>query len=441
MKWEGKFKFVALFWLALLACSGLVHADDNKREIGLSWQAAPNGDRYDVEVSPSEKMTPIVASSRLRTVELVVRLGPGTYFFHVRPVDKSGKTANWYAMQKFVVPDAGVDLKAPDDKHSYDKKLDGGGILFQWSGGKETPIVEVRGRDGRLLKTPARGASYLWIPPGPGTYWWRVGFQDRVRTDWSPFRVVKVEEGAFSDKSGVPAVKKSAPPEWWLIARVAQAADAYNGADYSKNFDSATGAGIIAVVSAELRWRARRDPTANWLLSGGLDFEAIRETVNTHDYYLPRIYGRVFYTGGTGQWRTGPFLQLGAGDHGIFIVSGDNVPIEGRVFRESVGPGYVAVYNTSPNTYLSALLCVRYDLGASTTLVPPGQISGGLGYEAGFGVSVGLTPTTIIEARLRWIAESDNWTTLNPAPAAPVGALSGQSNNYLILDAGIGFKF
>jgi hypothetical protein len=60
-----------------------------------------------------------------------------------------------------------------------------------------------------------------------------------------------------------------------------------------------------------------------------------------------------------------------------------------------------------------------------------------MGWEVGFGAVLQLSPTLMIEGRLRGLREAYAW---KPTSASAAGD-SSQTNTFIILDLGLGYRF
>ena len=226
---------------------------------------------------------------------------------------------------------------------------------------------------------------------------------------------------------------QGAPSEFWLIGRVAESVVAYAFDDPDLK-NKASGAAVVGFISAEGRYRRGRRPSEKYTLSGSVNFEMIRQTVLGTDFNLPRGYARGFYTMGEENLRFGPFLQLQAGKSGIFEVVNETTAKKFTVMRYGFAIGGVGVLRSTQTVALSARGLIRMDFGGSDPQLPNPLVAS-IGYELGFGVVVGLTPRIMLEGRLRNLQESYAWK-----PAVGGSTNSTNSNSFILLDVGVGYK-
>jgi hypothetical protein len=235
-------------------------------------------------------------------------------------------------------------------------------------------------------------------------------------------------------------------PEWSLLTRVAQAVAAYNSFDpdtidpeSGNRGQTGSGAALVAFFSSELRWRGGKEAGQKWTLSGSLNFEMIRQIVLGETFFLPRGYARLFYAKEEGRWRIGPFFQIQGGSSGMFVAQDTTLAKIATLTQFGAGVGGVAVWRPSQGLGLSALALLRYDSGGSpnysskSTGTFPSDISGGISWEAGFGVVTGLSERWYFEGRLRGLQESKKWTG-----TFGQGSLT---DTYIIIDVGLGYRF
>ena len=99
-----------------------------------------------------------------------------------------------------------------------------------------------------------------------------------------------------------------------------------------------------------------------------------------------------------------------------------------------IGAGAVVVYQAGESMYFSGLVLGRYDMGGSDATIPS-ALNGNLGFEAGFGVVIGMTQNLFFEGRLRAQQESYSWAATNGT------GNSSFSQTFIILDIGLGYHF
>ncbi len=86
---------------------------------------------------------------------------------------------------------------------------------------------------------------------------------------------------------------------------------------------------------------------------------------------------------------------------------------------------------------------LRYDFGGNPlaiTNADPTSIQNALGFEAGFGIVLGLSNNFLLEGRLRAQSEDLRWMPTRSLTGADPTE-SSFSTTYFILDVGVGFKF
>jgi hypothetical protein len=439
--------------LILLLASALTawpaRAEEGKRKVKMAWRETENAVKYDVELAESADMDPLLERRNFSGTEGSFQLRPGTYYFRVRGVDKSDAPGPWSEVQGFVVNPSAPRLVTPEDGKVFGKKLPEDGIELGWKAGIRGSEykLQIDDKRGSVLMRTVRGTEISWMPEVPGTYKWRVGFSTATGDEWSKFRSFTVGKSAVQrDPASVPEAPARSgaefdgkddlnrKSEWWGIARLAQAVVAYNGQDQDLGTHS-SGAELVGMYSAELRWRGGRTPASDWTYSGSLNLEIVHQSVLGTSFTLPRGYLRAFYAKESGRWRTGPFLQVGAGQSGIFLVEDPTHARRATVTRQGAGFGGVAVYRPAATLALSALAVVREDFGGNSPQLP-NPLNPNLAYEAGFGVVVNVSPRAMLEGRLRLLEESFSWQPL----MAGAGA-SSMSNTFVIFDVGVGFRF
>jgi hypothetical protein len=440
------------FLIVLTALSGVGAearaADEGARKVKIAWREVENAVKYDFELSRVPEMDPVIEKKEYKDLEAALQLKPGTYYFRVRGIDKADSPGPWSEVQAFAVNPAPPKLLQPDEGKVFAELLTGDGIRLKWKAGFKGSeyLFQLEDRSGSIVKRGVRGTEFAWMPQEPGEYRWRVGFETPTGEEWSKYRSFTVDKKAVPSRvtasplmAGDVAVdmddeSEARPAEWSMIGRIAQSIVAYTVDDKDLNNNS-SGAALVGLVSAELRWRGPRAAGQKWTWSGSANFEMIRQIVLGTEFLMPRGYVRGFYGQETGRWRLGPFLQVHAGESGIFIVDGSTSARKAKVGRVGGALGMVAVYRPAGGLALSALGLVRMDTGGGDAVLP-NPLSSSMGFEAGFGTVFFLSPRMLLEGRLRALSESYKWQ----AAGAGLGT-SSMSNLFLIIDVGLGYKF
>ena len=425
------------------------------RKAKITWREVSDAVKYDFEISASPQMDPLIQRKNYDSAPVSLELEPGTYYFRVRGIDKSGAPGPWSEVTGFVVNPAAPAQVNPDDKEKFEKKIPEAGIRFKWKSGVSGSkyVIQIQDKKGMLFKRNVNATDFSWRPAAPGEYKWRVGYETPAGDEWGPWRSFSVTKIGIEGEAAIPEpakpIAEPAPPpalpsdddygkgrgsEWSVLGRVGESAVAYSGTDKDSG-KIASGSAIVGFVSAELRWRQGKPAGDLWTWSGALNFEMIKQSVLDTDFYLPRGNLRVFYGKETGPWRYGPFFQVGASESAIFIVETATTAIEGKVLRQNAGVGPFATFR-SGKVLVSGIVNLRMDVGGNSTAIP-NPLNSSLGFEAGVGVVAALTPTLQIESRLRLLQETYDWT---PAKGG-AGGDSSLSDTFIILDVGVGWRF
>jgi hypothetical protein len=463
---------LALIAATILLESAALFAAEGARKVSIAWRPVDKAVKYQLQLSASAEMDPLLLSHEFQATNGALQLKPGTYFFRVRGFDSAGAPGPWSDVEGFVVNPAPPVALAPADRALVQERLPEKGLAFRWRSGLRGTnyLLEVRDRKGRALKRNVIGTGFDWMPPAAGSYAWRVGFEGASGEEWGRWRRFQVIQSALpptpdelARKAAAEAARIEAEARakaeararpklvdlnelefqrellrprkasWSIIGRLAQSVVAYNVLDRDADVSSG-GSGVVGFVSSELRWQGGKDVGQRWTWSGALNFEMIRQNVLNKLFSMPRFYGRLFYAKESGQLRAGPFIQASYGKSGIFIVQGEAEAKTAKVTRESVGAGYVVVYRPTPRMGLSVLGSIRLDMGGDASVLPNPLLSS-MGYEAGFGMTLGLNSRIFLEGRLRLLEENLKW---RPAIG---GEPSYMRNVYILLDGGIGYRF
>ena len=455
-----------VWWLSFALICGQIGVGDyasgaEARKVKINWREVQDASEYDFEVSKTPEMDPLLDRHTYKDTTVQLKLPPGTYYFRVRGLDKTESPGPWSEVQGFVVNAAGPEMASPDDGEIFEKKLPDKGIEFKWKSGARGSKYVIEFLDGKdaVYKINVKGTDIYWRPPHPGDFTWRVGFETPSGEEWGKLRKITVKREALFDPPPKPITiiktihdapvstapespfgtdpdnNQARPSEWSLIGRLAQAVVAYSATDQDTGLAS-SGAALVGVYNAELRYRARKLLNQKWTWSGAVNFELIKQSVLDTDFTLPRFFGRVFYGKESGNWRYGPFLQLGAGKAGIFVVQSSASARQATVSRTNFGLGGFASYRAAPNFLLSGLLLLRMDSGGDAPNAIPNPLSNSIGFEGGFGVGVNLNTKLSLEARLRAIQETYAWQ-----PAKVGLPNSSLTDLFIILDVGLGYRF
>lgn len=235
------------------------------------------------------------------------------------------------------------------------------------------------------------------------------------------------------------------PADWSLLVRVAPSMTLYTGRDGDNRSGSASGepfsgSSLTFGTSAELRWRGPKAEFQKWTWSGSLNLEILTQKVLGETKNLPRGYVRGFYGSETGKFRYGGLAQVQGGSAGIFVPVAETEARRAMVTRIGGGVGGFAVFRPAPTLGVSLLGLVRMDMGGqSDQLNVDGvvaKVKPGIGWEAGFGLVLGVSSKLYLEGRARALSESYSWqSSVSPAVTSTFG------NTFLILDIGLGYKF
>jgi len=455
------------FAMFAAAAGAPVHADET-RKVTLAWRQVTDALKYQLEIASSAEMDPLVESKEFIAMTGQVHLKPGTYYFRVRGIDKDASPGPWSEVEGFVVNPAPPVHVIPDEGQVFKEPLQDKDVKFAWKSGIKGSkyLFEVRDKKGVLLKRNVTGTNYEWKPEQAGKYAWRVGFETPAGDEWSKYRTIEFAPSAFPkpEKAGLVVTEKiltdgkamptpagiqyvdmnrmyfeqeekvARLPEWSVLGRLGQAIIAYSGLDKDTGAQPSS-SGIVGFISAEVRWRGAKAIGQKWTWSAAMNFEMIRQTVISTTFQLPRFYGRVFYGKEEGKTRIGPFLQLGYGQSGLFIVDTPTSARTESITRQSIGLGGAIIYRTSPTFSISALLLLRRDMGGTASIIP-NPLKGTMSTEAGFGVWLGITRSMGLEGRVRLLQEKFAWD-----PAGTYSDDSYLNNTFVIMDVGLSFKF
>jgi hypothetical protein len=437
------------------------------RKVKITWREVKDAVKYELQLSHQAEMDPLVEQKSYTETSVFLQLKPGTYYFRVRGFDKADAPGPWSDVEGFVVNPTTPQLLFPADKQAVTELLPEEGLTLKWAPGLKGTryMIQVADKKGMVLKRWVDGTELQWKPAAPGEYRWRIGFESAagVGEQWGPVSRFTVAPSAFPpppkpvvaqlppEKVGEAKAQtveaersyderyapepEERPAEWFVIGRVAQAVAAYSNHDGNTGLD-ASGAAFVGLFSAEVRWRDRKRKGQVWTLSGSLNFELIRQAVLDTDFSLPRAYGRVFYGREYGKARYGGLFQLNAGYSAVFLSQGVTAAKRGKVLRKGFGVGGVATYRASQALFLSALGLVRLDSGGHDPAVTDNPLETTMGWEAGFGIVLGVSERLSLEGRLRGLQETFRW---KPSRA---GATSDStlSDTFVIIDVGLGWK-
>ncbi len=432
----------------LILWSGLAFAEDRRR-VTIPWKSVAKATEYEIELARNPEMIPLAFKKRLAKNQLTLMLAPGTYYFRVRGYRSAGSVGPWTSVQGFSVSSTLPKVTRPSGAEVISKKLGPEGVILEWekSDTQSEYLLEVRDQEGVALKRSVNKNTFSWMPPKPGTYTVRIGFSLPSGEEWGapsvfsidraalPDRVRIVEKVVYRGASDQQSEAQGAHAGVSAIIRAAQAIGAYSVKDLDNSINASAGP-LVGAFSAEVRWRLNRFRQSKWQLSGSLNLEMLRPNYYGETFNLLRGYTRVFATYANKRWRYGPVLHFNYGQGGIFVQdpSTNEVIIRTRVQRMGIGAGAVVVYQAGESMYFSGLVLGRYDMGGSDATIPS-ALNSDLGFEAGFGVVIGLTQRLFFEGRLRAQQESYSWAATNGT------GNSSFSQTFIILDIGLGYHF
>lgn len=249
----------------------------------------------------------------------------------------------------------------------------------------------------------------------------------------------------LTGKSGDTVEDGPRPADWSVLVRYAFANTTFSGINYDNSLATYANTSFTTMSSAELRWRGPKAAGQVWTWSGSANLEMLHTKVLDYSNWLPRIYFRGFYGSETGKVRYGGLAQLQGGFGSIPIPNTNSLNVETftqyKVTRYGGGLGAFAVYRPVPTLGVSVLGLVRMDLGGNFDLkvvddTYARKLLPDLGWEAGFGLVLGLTPKIYLEGRFRGMAEKYSWQSV-----ADESIRSSFQNTYILVDFGFGYKF
>jgi len=440
------------FIFAMIAALCLQARAEDLRKVHVPWAPVENAALYEFELAASADMEKVLARKNFRETKASLALRPGTYYFRVRAIDATENAGPWSDVSSFVVTPRPPAMLRPVPQELFKDRIPPEGIEFSWqpSAPQSRPVLQIVDPAGWITKREMGQAQRVrWRPPTPGRYQWRIAYATPAGEDGGQFQlftvldtalaappappptlaeVAKQEKSAIADDEG-----RAKPQEFWLIARGAQGLAAFSFLD-GETGSNANGAALVMLGSAELRWRQAKRAHQPWVWSGSVNFEMISQSVLGTSYLLPRGYARVFYGRDLGAWKLGPLVQAQAGNGLIFLVQDATTALQATALRFGGGAGGFATFRASSTLLVSALALGRADFGGSTPFTPTG-LAPSFGFEAGFGLGLGLSPRWLLEGRLRAVGESYAW---RPATG---GVNSFISDTYIVLDVGVGWRF
>lgn len=391
-------------------------------------------------------MDPLLIKRVFDASSATVELEPGTYYFRVRGLDDGGIPGPWSEVQGFVVNPKPPLLSKPANKSVFSDRLPSEGIQFEWEAGIDGSKyqLEIKDKRGVVVSRGVNGTEFFWMPLNPGVYSWRVGFETQGSgVEWGKPWMFLVRDRALasiqsrSEKNdeAMDDIDHGSSGDLSLIGRLAQSVAAYSVNDTQRSAQN-SGAALVAFASVELRWRLPRPVGRAWLWSGSLNLEAIRQTVLGTTFVMPRGYVRLFYTRRErSRWRVGPFLHASAGQGGVFITDNTTDTVKTKVSRTGLGGGAVAVYEAAKSLHFSVLGLLRMDFGGSSSDLSNETLKSKMGFEAGFGTVLGLSPSWLLEGRLRVQQEPYSWVNKNDSN------LSSYTATFVLMDIGLGYRF
>ncbi len=435
---------------AVGALAGLARAADEedksgKRKVKIAWREVPGSSKYDFELANNPDMDPKMERKEFKNTEAPLNLKPGTYYFRIRGIDSSGAPGPWSDVQGFVVNPGPPRLVKPEDKTVFTKPIEGEKLHLTWTSGIKGSEyhLAIEDKNGVVLKRTVNETEFYWKPMEAGDYKWRVGYETPTGQEWSKYKAFTVKADAmpwlkFAAGASVvideeKEIREERKSEFSVIGRLAQSVAAYSSEDKDLGTQS-SGAALVGVYSAEVRWRGGKNAGQKWTFSGSLNFELFKQVVLNQSFGLTKISGRLFYGKETGQWRAGPFLHYGMNKTGVFIAKSATTSRNAVVSRSAPGLGGYAVFRPAQAISLSAIFMLRMD-GGSTAPEIPTPIASSMGWETGFGMVLGISPSMFLEGRLRAINESTKWEAANGK------GTSFMSTTFILGDVGVGYRF
>lgn len=221
-----------------------------------------------------------------------------------------------------------------------------------------------------------------------------------------------------------------------LLGRYSQGSISYQGDDVDLGFASSADA-IVDLASAELRVEPSGASRA-FYLTGSLQLEGLRQVVAGQQAYSSRAQLRLSLVKNgfvSRAMRQTTILHAGAGFYNFYRPLSPLVIDHEKVMRSSIGAGLEMAYLYQKNLELAFWAILRVDLGASSAIAP-NPLERALGSEAGLGVKWWFSKSHFIEIRGRSTSEPYTW-----APEAGGETKSSMTNQLLLLDIGLGYRF
>ncbi len=443
-------KFSLKIIISFYFISVLIASAAEYRTVTIPWKKVKTARFYELQLSKNPEMIPVILNKKTKKTNLKIKLRPGTFYFRVRGLDFKGRVGPWTQVEGFSVHSSVPGLLSPAHKEVIREELPKPGLKLEWEekGEQKKYLLEIRDKKGVALKRSIEGNVFNYMPLNPGYYRWRIGYETPSGEEWGKSKLFLIKKSAIPEK--LRTVKKIVyidemqtlkdegnKSSFSVIARAAQALGTYAVEYRGTTSFNASAAPLIGVFSLEGRWKAARRSRKKWQLSGSVNLELVRPNYLGEVLDLFRGYTRVFFMRVNGRWRYGPFAHVSYGKGGIFVADSQNsvvdIKVKTTVTRLGLGAGFAAVYQASRRMYFSMLLMGRYDLGGTSDQT--GNIDGNMGFEAGFGVVLGLSEKIFMEGRVRAQQENFQWT--DPTSTGK----SKFSQTFAIIDFGVGYHF
>lgn len=303
----------AAFLFASSAASAQPRSSDEKsiRKTALRWIEVKGARLYEVQISSSRKMFPLVDQRKVRGVETQVELASGVYYFRVRAIDAAGDPGAWSEISGLTVNSSPPKLVFPERNQKFVNILPKGGVRFRWNPGIEnSAVIQILDQSGVLLERKTARPELSWRPEEPGEYAWRVGYETLTEPDWSEQRTFTIESSALPDWKPPRDFMLFDPVDvqhrLWLMAGYVPSATLsyYNGAaDVTRTGESAA----LAYGLGYSRLFPRRMENAwRWSLHLGVGLR--NHVIQKTSIWNLRFHGRLRFQRSIGVWRVGPYV-------------------------------------------------------------------------------------------------------------------------------------
>ncbi len=286
-------------------------AGKSVRKTALRWIEVKGARLYEVQISASRKMFPLIDQRKVRGVETSVDLPSGVYYFRVRGIDAAGDPGAWSEISGLTVNSSPPKLVFPERDQRFVNILPKGGVKFRWNPGIDsTAVIQVLDESGVLLERKTARPELHWRPEEPGEYAWRVGYETLTEPDWSEQRSFKIESSALPEwkppRDFAAFDPVDAQHRLWLSAGYVPSATLsyYNGtADVARTGESAA----LTYSLGYARLFPRRLENV-WRWSTHLGVDARNHVIQKTSVWNLRMHGRLRYQRSIGVWRVGPYL-------------------------------------------------------------------------------------------------------------------------------------